>query len=192
MKLLHAFSRTRPEPLVSPHGTTLRAALLLCAISTGAMSTSAFAQEIVAPIAPIMPTAPTAPRPTLNTIAIPDKAADKAADKATDKAIIGTWGHSRHDKENDDTETTLIVFKPDGSYATAVRSSMFPDREKQPLASGRYAVTAADKAGFTLALDRAPGDPDADKASTRSTLTLTIIDANTLRAPDGALLNRIK
>ena len=29
MKLLHASSRTRPEPLVFPHGTTLRAALLL-------------------------------------------------------------------------------------------------------------------------------------------------------------------
>ena len=178
MKLLHASSRTRPELPVFPRATTLQAGLLLCAMSTVAMSTGAFAQEIAAP------TAPTTLRPTLNTIAIPDKAAERA--------IVGTWGHSRHDKENDDTETTLIVFKPDGSYATAVRSSTFPDREKQPLASGRYAVTAADKAGFTLALDRAPGDPDADKTTARSTLTLTIVDANTLRAPDGALLNRIK
>lgn len=184
MTLLHAFSRTRPEPVFSRQVTPLHTALLLFAMSTGAMSASAFAQEIVAPIAPISPAAPTSPRLAVDTIAIPGKAAEKI--------IVGTWGHSRHDKENDETETTLIVFKPDGSYATAVRSSLFPDREKQPLASGRYAVTAADKAGFTLALDRAPGDPDADKASTRSTLALTIVDANTLRAPDGALLNRIK
>lgn len=173
MSLLPMLSRTRPEPLVFHHAASLQAALLLCAISA-----SAFAQEIAAP------TTPATLRPTLNTMALPGKAAEKA--------IVGTWGHTRHDKEAEDTETTLIVFRPDGSYATAVRSSLFPDREKQPLASGRYAVTSTDKAGFTLALDRTPGDPDADKATARSTLTLTIVDDNTLRAPDGALLNRIK
>jgi len=114
--------------------------------------------------------------------------------EAAESAIVGTWGFTRNseDKEVADIETTIIVFNPDGSYTTRLRNNMFPDLEKLPMAGGRYAVTAANKAGFQLALERTSGDPEEDKATARSTLAVAIVDENTLRAPDGAVLTRLK
>lgn len=112
--------------------------------------------------------------------------------KEAGAAIVGTWGNSRTDKETRENETTIIVFKPDGTYATRLRNTMFPEWEKFPMAGGRYAVTAADKAGFTLVLDRTSGDQEEDKTTARTTMLVSIIDDNTLRAPDGAVLTRIK
>ena len=115
-----------------------------------------------------------------------------APSKAAESAILGTWGNSRSDKETGEIETTIIVFKPDGTYATRLRNNLFPDWEKLPMAGGRYAVTAANKAGFTLMLERTSGDPEEDKSTARSAMAVSVIDDNTLRAPDGAVLTRIK
>ncbi|MEP6906452.1 MAG: hypothetical protein ABI858_00500 [Pseudoxanthomonas sp.] len=112
--------------------------------------------------------------------------------KAAAAMIVGTWGNSRSDKETGEEETSIIEFKPDGSYTTRIRNSQFPDMEKMPLAGGSYALTAADKGGFTVVLDRTRGDPEEDKATARSTMVVSIVDEKTLRAPDGALLSRIK
>lgn len=112
--------------------------------------------------------------------------------KAAESAIIGTWGNSKNDRETGATETTVIVFEPDGRYSTRLRNSLFPEWEKLPMAGGRYAVTDFNKAGFTLVLDRTSGDPEEDKATARSTLVISIVDENTLRAPDGAVLTRLK
>ncbi len=170
-------SHARPTPVMCPRKSLRSAALLLCAVSSLCL-----AQE----------KADIAPPASLQASQMQNVLAPEA--KAAKSAIVGTWGFTRNseDKEVAEVETTIIVFNPDGSYTTRLRNNMFPDLEKLPMAGGRYAVTAADKAGFQLALERTSGDPEEDKATARSTLAVAIVDENTLRAPDGAVLNRIK
>lgn len=114
--------------------------------------------------------------------------------KVDKDVIVGTWGVTRvtEDKAFKESETTIIVFNPDGTYTTRLRNSNFPDWEKLPMSGGRYAVSGADKAGFTLALERTSGDPEEDKSTARSVLAVSIVDEKTLRAPDGAVLIRTK
>ena len=170
-----AVSRLRlPTPASKSLGSSV---LILCSV---AVAGACIAQEKVSPLTPV-----SQPKGQMqNILATPSK--------ATESAIIGTWGNSRSDKETGEIETTIIVFKPDGTYATRLRNNLFPDWEKLPMAGGRYAVTATDKAGFTLMLERTSGDQEEDKSTARSTLAVSVIDDNTLRAPDGAVLTRLK
>lgn len=170
----HAAARARRHSFST--GAALTLALSAGLLSAGLLPGSALSQDKTVPV--LQRGAP------LQAIAAPNK--------ALETLLVGTWGNSRKDAETGETETTLITFKADGTYATRLRSSLFPDREKQPLASGRYIAKGNGKDGFTLLLDRAEGDPEADKATTRSTLEVTVVDDNTLRAPDGALLTRTK
>ena len=160
----------RRKPLVS-------AALFLCAVSSVCI-----AQE----------KGQISPLPLLRPGQVPNQLVIQP--KAEKNVIVGTWGITRkgEDKEVAEVETTIIVFNPDGSYTTRLRNSNFPEWEKFPMAGGRYAVTAADKAGFTLALERTSGDPEEDKATARSVIAVAIIDEKNLRAPDGAVLTRLK
>lgn len=153
----------------------LSAALLLCAVSSLCL-----AQEKAVLKAPAL----VQPGQLQNMQAIQAK--------TTANLIVGTWGSSRSDKETGEEETSIIEFSRDGSYSTRLRNNQFPDQEKMPLAGGRYAVTAADKAGFTLVLNRTSGDPEEDKATAKTTMAVVIVDEKTLRAPDGSLLTRIK
>lgn len=164
-------SEARSPRFLSRHGSRLSAALLLCALSNACLAQEKGALNVPAPVQQVV---------------------QATQAKAAANLIVGTWGNSRSDKETGETETTIIVFSPDGSYATRLRSNLFPDGEKRPMSGGRYAVTAADKAGFTLMLERTSGDPEEDKSTARSTLAVSIVDDNTLRAPDGALLTRLK
>ena len=108
--------------------------------------------------------------------------------------IVGSWGFSRNseDKELAEIETSVVNFMRDGTYTTSLRSSVFPDQGKQPLASGRYKVAEAEKGGLLLMLERAPGDPDADKSTAQSKMSFTVVDPNTLRAEDGSVITRLK
>ena len=108
------------------------------------------------------------------------------------KRLVGTWGIRRDDKETGETETTLIDFRADGSYATRLRSSVFKEQEKMPLASGRYTVVEDEGKTFTLVLDRAPGDPDGGKEDAPSRMRISVVDDNTLRAEDGSVVQRTR
>ncbi|PZO10154.1 MAG: hypothetical protein DCF27_03710 [Lysobacteraceae bacterium] len=109
------------------------------------------------------------------------------------KRLFGTWGIERQgDKETNETVTTLIEFRADGSYGTRVRSSVFKDQEKQPLASGRYAVVEGDGKVFTLVLERAPGDPEESKETAMTRLSFAMVDDNTLTASDGSTVRRTR
>lgn len=109
------------------------------------------------------------------------------------KRLVGTWGIERPgDKENNETITTLLEFRADGSYATRVRSSVFKDQEKQPLASGRYSIAEDNGKSFTLVLERAPGDPEESKDTATTRMLVAVVDENTLRAEDGSTVRRTR
>ena len=177
MSRLPRVSHVPRAPATFPRKPLLSAALLLCVVSGVCMAQEK--NQISKP--PVL-----RPGQAPNQLVIPAKV-------ATD-VIVGTWGITRtgEDKEVAEVETTIIVFNADGSYTTRLRNSNFPEWEKFPMAGGRYAVTGADKAGFTLALERTSGDPEEDKATARSVIAVAIIDEKTLRAPDGAVLKRLK
>lgn len=115
---------------------------------------------------------------------------ERSSDNA--KRIVGTWGISREMKEAGEVETTMIEFRADGTYATRLRSSVFKEQETMPLATGRYAVADDDGKGFTLVLDRAPGDPDGGKEDAPSRMRVSVVDDKTLRAEDGSVVQRIR
>ncbi len=177
MSRLSLVSNAPPAPAISARKSLLSAALLLCVVS-GVCIAQEKNQTSKPPVL--------RPRQAPNQLVIQPK--------GTKDVIVGTWGITRtgEDKEVAEVETTIIVFNPDGSYTTRLRNSNFPEWEKFPMAGGRYAVTGADKAGFTLALDRTSGDPEEDKATARSVIAVAIIDEKNLRAPDGAVLTRLK
>ena len=108
------------------------------------------------------------------------------------KQLIGRWGYAGElDKETGEVETTVVEFLPDGRYVTTVRSNVFPDQAKRPLAQGRYSVGDVDKGGLMLVLARDAGDPE-DKSDTTTKVRLVRIDDNSLRADDGSVAKRIK
>lgn len=177
MSRLSLVSNTPVAPTMSTRKPLLSAALLLCVVSGVCIAQEK--NQISKP-------------PVLRPGQAPNQLVIQA--KGEKELIVGTWGITRigEDKEVAEVETTIIVFNADGSYTTRLRNSNFPEWEKFPMAGGRYAVTGADKGGFTLALDRTSGDPEEDKASARSVIEVAIIDEKNLRAPDGAVLKRIK
>lgn len=178
MSRLPIVSRVRPPQFLSKTALLLSAALLLCSVGSVCL-----AQE-----KNLLATPATLKAGQLQNMQI----SQATQAKATAGAIVGTWGNSRSDKETGEEETSIIEFSRDGSYSTRLRNNKFPDQEKMPLAGGRYTVTDADKAGFTLVLDRTSGDPEEDKATAKTTMAVVMVDEKTLRAPDGSLLARIK
>ncbi len=171
MRSLPIVSRPQPPQVLSKRTSRLSAALMLCALSSLCLAQEKGALNVPAPV---------------------QQGLQATQAKAAANLIVGTWGSSRSDKETGEQETSIIEFNRDGSYTTRLRNSQFPEWEKMPLAGGRYAVVAAEKGDFTLVLDRTSGDIEEDKSTARTTMAVSIVDEKTLRAPDGALLNRLK
>lgn len=106
------------------------------------------------------------------------------------KQLAGAWSISSTDKESGDVETTTIEFRPNGTYSTRLSSKLFG--QTQNTASGRYAVSDANKDMFTLKLEVLKADPETDKSSTSMMAKIRQIDANTLQAEDGHIVRRVK
>lgn len=106
------------------------------------------------------------------------------------KQLVGVWATSATDKESGDIETTLIQFNADGTYRTRLQSKLFG--ETKQMASGRYAITNADKDSFTLNIEVLKGDPELDKADAVMAAKMRMPDANTLQSEDGQVVRRMK
>jgi hypothetical protein len=108
----------------------------------------------------------------------------------TIKLLVGTWSTSTIDKETGDTETTVIEFKPNGTYSTRLSSKQFGEVKNS--ASGRFAVGDAEKDTFTLKIEALKGDPEMDKNNAVMTAKIRQIDVNTLQSEDGQIVRRVK
>jgi len=105
-------------------------------------------------------------------------------------SLAGRWSSSDTDKETGVTETLLIEFRQDGTYATQLQDSHFKSPRFQ--GGGRYAVVDADAGGFTLVIERRMDDPESDKSAARETQRITWVDKDTLRAADGSVIRRAR
>lgn len=108
------------------------------------------------------------------------------------KTLIGRWSTSASDKETGITETTVIEFRPDGRYVTAIRDSAFKPLKDQQSNQGRYSVGKSDKAGFELKIEREQKEPESEKTDASETMLIKIIDDNTLQAADGSTVKRMR
>jgi|GEM_PF-5981931 len=113
-----------------------------------------------------------------------------ASEADVGKQLVGIWSKTSTDKESEDTERLLIEFKPDGTYSTRLQSKLFGEIKNS--ASGRYSVTNATKDTFTLQIEVLKGDPELNKKDALIVAKIRQIDANTLQAEDGQVINRVK
>ncbi len=104
------------------------------------------------------------------------------------KLLLG----SVSDKEPGITETTVIEFRPDGRYVTAIRDSAFKPLKDQQSNQGRYSVGKSDKAGFELKIERDQKEPESEKTDASETMLIKIVDDNTLQAADGSTVKRLR
>ncbi len=108
------------------------------------------------------------------------------------KILQGRWSTSSTDKETGITETTMIEFRADGRYVTAVRDSAFKPLKDQQSNQGRYSIGKADKSGFELKIERDQKEPESDKTDASETSVIKIVDDNTLQAADGSVVKRMR
>ncbi|EIT71799.1 MULTISPECIES: hypothetical protein [Hydrocarboniphaga] len=108
------------------------------------------------------------------------------------KLLLGSWSSSVSDKETGITETTVIEFRPDGRYVTAIRDSAFKPLKDQQSNQGRYSVGKSDKAGFELKIERDQKEPESEKTDASETMLIKIVDDNTLQAADGSTVKRLR
>ena len=108
------------------------------------------------------------------------------------KLLLGSWSTSVSDKETGITETTVIEFRPDGRYVTAIRDSAFKPLKDQQSNQGRYSVGKSDKAGFELKIERDQKEPESEKTDASETMLIKIVDDNTLQAADGSTVKRMR
>ncbi|TAJ54680.1 MAG: hypothetical protein EPN60_13090 [Nevskiaceae bacterium] len=110
--------------------------------------------------------------------------------KETGQQLLGRWSSTETDKETGVAETLILEFRADGSYLTSLRSGGF--QPAKFTGAGRYAVTAADKSGFTLKVERALKEPEADKADASESQQIKWLDPDSLQAADGSIVRRVK
>lgn len=104
--------------------------------------------------------------------------------------LPGLWRSDSLDKETRVSETTSIEFARDGSYVAQLQLSPF--RFERVRSGGRYLAKALDGQSFMLSIQRKAEDPDLEPDERSDSDRITVIDAQTLRASDGALLRRVK
>ncbi len=106
------------------------------------------------------------------------------------KLLPGRWQTTTHDKETGVTETLVIEFTADGRYTTQLQSSHF----KSPRfnAHGSYSIVDADPSGFTLKIARKLEEPESEKADASEVQRIEVVDDNTLKAADGAIVRRTR
>lgn len=122
---------------------------------------------------------------------LPSIATAQKPEEAT-KLLVGRWSSSVSDKETGITETTVIEFRPDGRYVTAVRDSAFKPIKDQQSNQGRYSVGKSDKAGFELKIERDQKEPESEKSDASETMLVKIVDNDTLQAADGSTARRMR
>lgn len=110
--------------------------------------------------------------------------------KEVGQQLLGRWSSTETDKETGVAETLILEFRADGSYVTSLRSGGF--QPAKFTGAGRYAVTTADKSGFTLKVERALKEPEADKADSSESQQIKWLDADSLQAADGSIVRRMK
>lgn len=120
----------------------------------------------------------------------PLSAAPVSTAAAAAKLLPGRWQTITHDKETGVSETLVIEFAADGSYSTQLQSSHF--KSPRFSARGGYAITDTDAKGFTLKITRKLEDPESDKADAFEIQRIEVVDDNTLKAADGAIVQRVK
>ena len=123
-------------------------------------------------------------------VLLPTSFAVAASEADVSKQLVGVWSKTSTDKESGDTERLLIEFKPDGTYSSRLQSKLFGEIKNS--ASGRYSVKSAVKDTFTLQIEVLKGDPEMGKEDALILAKVRQIDANTLQAEDGQVINRVK
>ena len=108
------------------------------------------------------------------------------------KLLLGRWGSTTTDKETGISETTMIEFRPDGRYVTAIRDSAFKPLKDQQSNQGRYAIGKSDKAGFELKIERDQKEPESEKSDASETMLIRLVDNDTLQAADGSTVKRMR
>ena len=108
------------------------------------------------------------------------------------KLLLGRWGSTTTDKETGISETTMIEFRPDGRYVTAIRDSAFKPLKDQQSNQGRYAIGKSDKAGFELKIERDQKEPESEKSDSSETMLVKFVDDDTLQAADGSTARRMR
>lgn len=116
--------------------------------------------------------------------------AQKPIDAA--KLLLGRWGSTTTDKETGISETTMIEFRPDGRYVTAIRDSAFKPLKDQQSNQGRYTIGKSDKAGFELKIERDQKEPESEKSDASETMLVKFVDDDTLQAADGSTVKRMR
>ena len=129
--------------------------------------------------------------PSSSMQARPASPAIQASDSA--RELHGSWQHQQHDKEHDETETTVIEIKADGSYNVQTHSTRRELQKQKPLrAKGRYFVEKSDASGHQLRFEGESGEPGVGKDEMVTRVKLTVSNGKTMTTNEGLSLVRIQ